>query len=104
MAKKASIKKHHRVVITLQFQENTFVNFAAFGTQWYFDYFLLWNCYVALHMAQCYRKLKDNNKVRTLSLAFFFFFDKYLTLLTGKKLVYNFDQHVNMGMQYQLQA
>ncbi|CAJ1976171.1 unnamed protein product [Sphenostylis stenocarpa] len=38
---------------------------AAFESQWDFDYFLLWHCYVTLHLAQCYIKLKDNHQTLT---------------------------------------
>ena len=37
---------------------------AASVSQWDFDSFLLWNCHVTLHMAQCYWEFTSNDQVR----------------------------------------
>lgn len=45
---------------------------AAFRFKWDLDNILLWHCHVSLHMAQCYRKLTDNDQVRATFIWFTF--------------------------------
>lgn len=44
----------------------------AFEFKWDPDNILLWHCHVSLYMAQCYRKLTNNDQVRATFIWFTF--------------------------------